>query len=61
MHCTDEGSRHWTLVTSDVVYQRVLVEAKSTPGLLAGFEVSTEKYPQRRAGWPNEWTIGAGA
>ncbi|MGO8959397.1 MAG: hypothetical protein ACLQFR_18825 [Streptosporangiaceae bacterium] len=57
IHCTDQAGLHYTTVTSDVDYQRMLVEANNTPSLLAGLEISTEKYPRKRRGWPSEWGV----
>jgi hypothetical protein len=52
--CEDEDGNHVTLLTTDIEYQRLLVEA---PGAVLGsLEVPADKYPLRRAGWPDEWT-----
>lgn len=53
----DEQGAHFTAITEDVEYHRLLVKAKLSGNLdeLDTFEVPEGKYDRIRAGWPDEW------
>jgi hypothetical protein len=56
--CEDANGTHWTSVTEDVEYHRMLVEAeRSGADLGEAFQIPN-KYPMTRAGWPDEWREG---
>lgn len=52
---TDEDGKHWTTITSDVEYVRLLVEGENA-GALAELEIPPDKFSRVREGWPDEWT-----
>jgi hypothetical protein len=55
LYCLDDGGIHVTRLTEDVPYLRKLVRAH--PLLRAGLELPASKFPLKRVGWPDEWTL----
>jgi hypothetical protein len=51
--CEDTDGQHWTMVTADVDYLRLLINAPGT--VLPKLEIPPGKFPTKRAGWPDEW------
>jgi hypothetical protein len=53
MHCEDDAGEHWTVLTDDMEYVRLMGEA----GMLGvpPETVPLEKFPMARRGWPEEW------
>jgi hypothetical protein len=51
--CEATDGAHWTRVTADVEYLRMLVAAPNTT--LAELEIPAEKFPRTRAGWVDDW------
>ena len=52
----DEHGKHFTLVTLDVEYWRMTVDAPHH--VRAGMEVPAHLFPLIREGWPDEWNRG---
>ena len=48
------GGGHWTAITPDPTYLRMIISANGTK-ILSGLEMPAEKFPLRRPGWPDEW------
>lgn len=53
LHCVDEAGNHWTHVTDDVPYLRLLTTAYEMKAL-GGLMIPLDKFPINRAGWPGE-------
>jgi len=52
--CEDDDAQRWTAVTTDVDYLRLLVDGERA-GALADLEMPADKFPVKRAGWPDDW------
>jgi hypothetical protein len=50
--CVDESGERWTLI-GDPDFVRKL--SRTPEHLLAELEVPAEAFPERRAGWPDDW------
>jgi hypothetical protein len=50
--CVDESGERWTLV-GDPEFVRKL--ARTPEHLRAKLEVPADAFPERRAGWPDDW------
>lgn len=50
--CVDESGERWTLV-GDPDFVRKL--SRTAENDLANLEIPIEAFPERRAGWPDDW------
>jgi hypothetical protein len=55
LHCVDNGGFHVTRLTEDVHYLRWLIQIG--PQARAGLVIPPSKFPRKRLGWPDEWTL----
>ena len=54
LFCDDDAGQHWTIIGTDGQYFKMVKNA--SPEVLADLVIPTEKFPVKRAGWPDEWT-----
>lgn len=57
LFCTDSLSQHWTRVGSDLSYLKMLISTYGDsviPNPAGGLDIA-KKFPQVRAGWPDDW------
>jgi hypothetical protein len=52
VHSLDERGRRWTIITEDLEYLQGL---RSRTERSYGLEISEEKFPLKRPGWPDDW------
>ncbi|TFC26411.1 hypothetical protein E3O53_07995 [Cryobacterium sp. TMT2-18-3] len=53
LFCDDEAGNHWTVIGTDRDYFEMVRDASNE--VRTGLEMPADKFPLKRAGWPDEW------